>query len=101
MVFVAIVHEKALSFCEFNDALLTTQIDPWALLIWFMRAVVGVFGADLILLHNSRAYVGRLDLICPRMVNSAVGVGRLVLVGIGSGLISILNPVHCELQVIG
>jgi len=28
VVFVAIVHEKALGFCEFNDALLTTQIGP-------------------------------------------------------------------------
>jgi len=62
---------------------------------------MGVFGASLFLLHNSRAYFGRLDFIFPGMVNVTVGLGKLVLVGNGVGLISILNPVHWEMQVIG
>jgi len=101
VVFVAIIHEKALSFCEFNDVSLTTQIGPWALVMWFARAVIGRFDASSILLHNSRAYFGRLDLIFPRIVHGAVGNGRLVWLGIGSGLMSILNPVHCGSHVSG
>jgi len=33
VVFIVIVHEKALNFCEFSDALLTTQSGPWALVM--------------------------------------------------------------------
>jgi len=69
--------------------------------MWFARAVVGMFDASSILLHNSGMYIGRLDLIFPRIVDGAVGIGRLVLVGIGSGLILILNPVNCESHVSG
>jgi len=62
---------------------------------------MGVIGASSILLHNSGVYFGRLDYIFPRMVDGAVGLGKLVLVGIGRGLMSILNPFCCVSQVIG